>query len=887
MLQIEPERRPKHYRLLWCSLKQRMAASLIVLAFCPVQFAAALEPHSQTQADDSEFLSPTDAARPNTASPSKGDRTVSNDPTLFVNPEETSPEAIAEKTAGHPRLFGARNIASPPQTYAEKTAGSVSVSVPGPEKSTDIADTTNQGSDALNTAAGDPKVPDAVVKDAPIDERDAYELVRSGFVADKPEGTLLYLKGKNSLDTSFPDAIKRALQKNLAIKFQEKTYEKSASTVTRAKAAFDPVFNVSLAGNQVDSYDRQEFMTRKRISFETLQSAFSQNLSFPTTGDAFTVPSPGLFINKGAFDFASQRSESQQQSATANLSEQVPWGPVFNASLTTLRQETVFSDSTSNSNEVGLDTRTLLNLQGFNLQPGIFYQSQSRFNDANNPKSARQRPWTSDLNLNLTVPVPCCKDFGPYGSAEVPIKFAKIGRERAYWQVQSAINGTMLNVNTAYWELVRSVRRLDVTTKNRKNIGTVVKQTQDLLNANRATNYEKSQIDAEYARLRGLEESAWANFVVASNNLKQILYYEKEAVLVPIGYGPLLGDIVIDSQEDARHSALEKNPDLQAIRTDERSAEVSLKFANNQSRPDLRLSSGVSFNQSAAVYGYNDIGPSLKSIFNPDSRIGFVALNFHVPWGNRPAEAELAKAEQQYLEAEKNLTQEINFIEQNVDNSLEAVASAKHQVTLARKNLEIATRVFATTLQLAEQGRVPDLAAGKSNPAFTIVSKNDDLLQAAFRYIDAQIFLKESEGQLLAGEGIIASRLSEAFNISVTPVDPVDYNGVDKNGVAIAIAKDGDKAPPVQPANEPFVKPIAGQTAVPSANAPVTEKAVEKSEQTQSDKATGEKSDAKAGSPVEKVRDEKVSADQSAPVKTSVEQGLSDNSKDAEKEQGK
>jgi len=679
----------------------------------------------------------------------------------------------------------------------ERTAKPVPVSVPGPETPINIADQPPEKPQP--TAAGDEKTAGA----DKLSEKEATELIESGFGVANPEGALKFFKGKKKEDLTFPNAVKAAIQRNLAIRFQKNNYEKTDDQIIQAKAVFDPVLNVNLTGSQFDSNDRREFLRRKRLSFELLDAGF-KNDTLIAQDDIVNEFSPDAFGTVGAFDTPSSRSRSRSQDIATALTQQIPWGSSFSAILNSTRNSQIFSSSvtaTDTPNSVYVNNGLPLpNVHPFqqlgvapppannkgvdpngNIHQPIFFQAK-RVSSSASQLGKGALNWVSTFNVNLQVPLPHMKDFGPYGPTEVPIKFAKITQQRAYWTLQSVINSTMVSVNNSYWELVRTTRRLEVAVKNRKNVEEIAKQGEDLLKLNRSTAYEKSQVDASVANLRGVEQGAWTNYIAASNTLVNILYYEKEQVLLPAGYAEMLGGATIETPDQAHQSALENNPDLQGAKVDRDFAQVALKFANNQSRPDLKLVVGINFVQSSSNglsgglptgFGYNDLGPSIKHIFSPDIRDSFVGLNFRMPWGNRAFEAELGKAEETYTQSEKTVTQTANSVEQSVDNGLEALESARQQLENAKSNVDIAEKVYGNVVDLWSKGLVPPLAANKSYPAFEVITKNNDLLQARFRYIDGQIKLKQAEGQLLGAQGMLAAHFSEVFKISITPTEPL------------------------------------------------------------------------------------------------------------------
>ena len=641
--------------------------------------------------------------------------------------------------------------------------------------------------------AGAPAVP-------PVDEKAANELIKSALAAQGATGALAYFKDKRLTESSFAKAVKEALERNLTIRFSEKNYEKSDAAITQAKAIKDPVFNVSLNGTQKDTYIRREYIVRRRFVQNELQNrigdVFSQvpdtNQPNPTSStdtalvsdDVITVvPSVDGFSTRGAFEQASARSKSRSETLTTNYLHQLPWGSAFSWSLSSTHNKILLAENRSEDsfhidnpddpssaifNSMDAKGNLIPRKNHLVVSPGtphtVFYEMDARI------AGWVQEEWASNFSLQLTVPVPYSKDWGPNGSAEIPTKQAMVAQERAYWQLQSAINSTLLNVNNAYWGVVSAVRRLEVTITNRKSLEQILKQTEDLLKLNRVTDYEISQAKTQVKGAQVAEEGAWQVYVSASNALKHLLNYDKDAVLLPVGYaGDLAGGITFKAG-DVLPLALASNPDLRIAKASVDLAAVSLKFAHNQVRPDLKVTSGVNWNQNGAPFGFSHFYNSLDNLFRADTRNGFVTLNYRVPWGNRPAEDALDLAEEQYKQSEKSMAAVAGAVSRQVNDAVAAVLSAREQTAIAFKNTQKAEEVLKLVTDLWAQGRVPDTAAVKNTPTFTLLAKNTELLSARLRYIVAQIGLKQAEGQLLAAQGIIAARYSEDLKISVKPV---------------------------------------------------------------------------------------------------------------------
>jgi len=636
----------------------------------------------------------------------------------------------------------------------------------------------------------------------PVDEKAAYELVKSAVAAEAASGALAYFKNKKLTESSFAKALKEALERNLSIRFSEKNYEQSDAAITQAKAIKDPVFNVSLNGTQTDTYERREYIVRRRFIASNLeqqiQGVFSsappesqpspeQQLQASNQGDTITIfPNVDALSTRGAMEVASNRSLLRTEQLTTTYLHQLPWGPAVSWTLSTIHNKIILEQSRSeDSVPIGgfpdpSDPTSAVFMQNDGhgnhvkrkrplvVSPGTpdtaFYDTDAR--TAGFPQEA----WTANFSINLSVPVPYSKNWGPNGPVEVPYKLAKVAQERAYWQLQSAINSTLLNVNNVYWGVVGSIRQLEVVTTNRKNLEQILKQTEDLLKLSRVTDYEISQAKTQVKSAQGAEESAWAAYVSASNRLKNLLNYDKDAVLLPVNYaGDLAGGITFQAA-DVLPLAMANNPDLRMAKADLDTAAISLKFAHNQVRPDLKINSGVSWSENAFPFGYGKFYSALNDLFRADTRNGFVSLNYRVPWGNRPAEDALNLAEEQYKQSGKSMSSLANTVSKNVNDAVAAVLSAREQAALALKNMQKAEEILKLVSDLWSQGRVPDTGAVKNSPTFTLMAKNSDLLSARLRYIQAQIGLKQAEGQLLAAQGIIAARYSEDLKITVKPV---------------------------------------------------------------------------------------------------------------------
>jgi hypothetical protein len=719
-------------------------------------------------ADESVFASPDQpAVAPESKPVAEKPVAPKPDETAFTSAAQGAPK-VEIPAGSEPALRAA--VLKTVKTHAvlkESPAGTPAQTTSPAEQAVDARYTPQVTVQEVNVSAADPAKPDAA----------AGDVVRSTVLIQSPQGVMGYFRGKTLLETTFSQAVQRALERNLVVRFSEKGYEKSGHAIKQARSVFDPVFNFAFNATQFDAFDRREWFDRKRNIAGELENDVRNSIfsAFQASNPDQTVEG---FVKRGAFDFASNRGENRTETLTESFTQQIPWGSFFNFSFTQKRNRTVFAESTTENSFTILDTD--VNGDPIFLADGQTQRRRSVFYEQHfRSSSIPQSTWTSFFSVKLVVPLPYTKDWGPYGPNEVNIKLAEIGRSQAYWVLQGTINDTLANLSGAnpkalgvagYWDVVRAVRRLELTNATIKSMETVLKHTDELLQANRSTAYEKTLVQQQLSSLKRVEQVQWQSYAVASNALRKLLDQDREVIVLPVGYANLLSGVPPQTNEDAIAIAMANNPDLQAAKASVCASQITLKFAHNQARPDLKLTTGISFFESDAVFGYNSLLPAIGNVWKPDNRTGFIVLNYRVPWGNRPAEEFIHEDEQLYRQQQKRLSATANQVTQFVNDALTSLVSAREQLAIAEKNKQIIDRIYTQLLELWNAGKVADLGPGKNSPAFQIISKNNDVLSAGFRLVDAQIALRKAEAQLLAAEGVLATRYSDELKISLKPI---------------------------------------------------------------------------------------------------------------------
>jgi outer membrane protein TolC len=681
-------------------------------------------------------------------------------------------------------------------------------------------------------AAGKPVVEGRVDEFALVDaakqatEQELAALIRRELAAD---GAASRLAGRKLVELSPRSAAMSALETNLAIQRADIARRVAEAAIVEAKAVFNPVLLLSFAYNRSETFTRIERDLRLRpasrvdargrniVGSDPTADTRTQRLqpsadsrspsqrpgndlavnadragaavgstggltagvagpggasvSIPGAAAPASTSAPAGTLADNA-DPRSPRAEfvnprPETLSPTRVVASQAPLtGPTesFNYNVTVFQQLPWGANLTVAYQAVDQDTFFINNSQVF----------------ANNPDPARafvgfgsyDRPWVSSLLLNFVLPLPGSKDFGPLADQHVNIRLAELARDRAFWDVATTVNTTLRDVELGYWRLVNGLLSLETTVTNRERLEQLLARTDRILGQGAATNYDMAQVEAELARVQGQQESAWNEYIVASNDLVRLLNIKQDSLLLPSGYtGPLREAYPIEPDKAlAQGSAA--NPELRAVNFDVRAADLEQQRRTARTRPDVSLQGQARFSQSNRVYGHESFGDSLGNIADPDTISQRYAVNYRYPWGNYPFKARLSQAlaltEQQQLQARAT----DNNIQRDLGNGLAALATAGERIAITESNLKLAELAFQKAVQRQDQREVTE---------YEIVQQNQRLLTARLDQIRALTDRKQAEVQVLAALGTL--RGSYAERMAQTELDRHRLKLLAANGV--------------------------------------------------------------------------------------------------------
>ncbi|MGI9303825.1 MAG: TolC family protein, partial [Gammaproteobacteria bacterium] len=321
--------------------------------------------------------------------------------------------------------------------------------------------------------------------------------------------------------------------------------------------------------------------------------------------------------------------------------------------------------------------------------------------------------------------------------------------ERAAQDLSAVANNVLRETDRAYWELVRSLKQLQIAIQQRELLEQQASRAGNQFRAGRITTYDKAQVDANLEVTRNLEEIAWNNLALNSNVLVDLLDYESGQTIVPVAYSELLGELFEFDAEEAFETARSRNPEFKASELALQSSDILLTHRKQQTRPDLRLVATLGLVQTDRVLGYESFGDSVSNLFDPDQNDFFVGISYRYPFGNKALKSALTQARLSRDQAQAQLQLTENAIVQDINSITATAYSAQARVGQTRAGVDLS--------QLAYD-KARDRAGSQGVTEFELLSRLNSLLGARSAYIDALVDYRQSQAQLLAAQGVLAER---------------------------------------------------------------------------------------------------------------------------------
>gem|GEM_PF-2221637 len=567
------------------------------------------------------------------------------------------------------------------------------------------------------------------------------------------------------------------LERNLALAAGHRAPERSQELLKEAQAVFDPVFEVSIGFNRKDTYTRTKAgLVRPKTFYATgndpngsrrfnvknywdLPNSDSPQvvaLEYYRNPDPDTGVVTAETIKLLDAEVAAGNMTSDERNAIINSGAT---GPMSLGTSTTPVQDTITASpgrSATKGHPEQKITYTLgvtqqlpwggtLTLTDTTIQQKVWYRTDHYWESGQ---------FTSNLSGVLDMPLPYTKGFGSDNPNGIAIRKAEIARGRADWELKALLNGTLRDVDLAYFELARRLEALETTVANRGLAGQLQGQVKRLFDAGEATRVQMAVAEGEAAKADLRVEQALQSYLNASIQLGGLVgdpgATKGETIFLPYGHANEVRQVRTFDAKAAMATARENRPDFFLSKADLESAQADLALARNQALPDVRAGMAFGLNENGSVYGYQHPVQSHWRLMEPDSSSHTYSLAYSYPLLNRGPDARVDRTQLGVNDRELGVRDTETQVRRELTERLAALQSARSRAGQAGREAATLRRTYDSLVRLRDIGQVSE---------DQLINTSRRLLSAELARIDAMTEGKQAETSLLAAQGVIAREL--------------------------------------------------------------------------------------------------------------------------------
>jgi outer membrane protein len=406
-----------------------------------------------------------------------------------------------------------------------------------------------------------------------------------------------------------------------------------------------------------------------------------------------------------------------------------------------------------------------------------------------NNQRASSNSFFSSLNpsyspsLAISLSQPLLQNFG-WRFATINVRIAESGQRQSQWNYAQSLQDFVQRIGGEYWNVVLAEENLEVARAALRFNEDLVRQNAIAVKVGTLAPLDLQEAQSAAATAQANVYTAEANLKGARVQLRQDVMLNPNGVFIPSEIEPATKpnpqEPISENEERALETAVQFRPSLAGMREAIRSALLQVKYAKNQTLPQLNLGAQIGTTATAGTalctsFGTQTVGNCSTGVPNPvpppsyfkGNKLPFggtygsalnrmwnfsfynyaAVLSFEMPLDNAVARAAVAQARVQYaqsrLQYRAALSQAVSDVESSIANLFadQKRAAATAQATYyARQSLhdeEVRFRVgMATThdlLQFQEEE----------------VSAEGNQVQAEVDLENAKLALRHSEGTLL------------------------------------------------------------------------------------------------------------------------------------------
>lgn len=397
-------------------------------------------------------------------------------------------------------------------------------------------------------------------------------------------------------------------------------------------------------------------------------------------------------------------------------------------------------------------------------------------------------------SLALSLSQPLLRNFG-LDFATINVRIAEENQKASQFSYEQQLSDFTLQVASDYWNVVRAEENLEVAREAYKLATDLVRQNEISLRVGVLAPLDVQEAQSEQATDAANVYGAENTLAVARATLRQDVMLNPSHRFMPQQIEPSDKprgpENVAADEEQSLELAMQYRPELASMRELIRSLLLQVKYAENQTMPQLNLgaqfgltsTSGLAKCFSATAFlapgakGNCDVPGETKPKSGLESPFGGIygdalnnmwsfgfynyaaVLSFERPLMNDAAKAALSQARIAYEQQRLSYRELVSQIVLDVENQISTVSSGVKQV--------VATGVasdYARESLRAEQERY---RVGMAN-THELLQFQEELVAALGNHVNAQVNLELAKLTLKHAEGT----LLRSFNVSFVPEDP-------------------------------------------------------------------------------------------------------------------
>jgi len=344
-------------------------------------------------------------------------------------------------------------------------------------------------------------------------------------------------------------------------------------------------------------------------------------------------------------------------------------------------------------------------------------------------------PETSEWQVQLKA----TENLFAGGGIHSSIQGAKLGRDAALYDLQSAVNAALLDVRTRFYNVLLTREKVQVQEENVKLFERQLQDAQNQYKAGSVSNFEVLRAQVSLA-------NAQPDLITARNDYRIAIEQLRQSLGVPAGprgtaaaFPEVVGSLDTAPETYELDSALamahERRPELLSLSKRQDAGEQSVVNAKSTYYPNLAavgsyewfgagLAQGGTYNANGWLFGLQ----SSWAIFDGRATAGHV----------RQARSLLEQARISYSSEELAIDVEVRQALSSLDEAAELVAASKKTVGEADEALRLANARY-------HAGTATQLDVLTSQVSLTQARTNE--LQANYTYLTAAAAMRKAVGQ--------------------------------------------------------------------------------------------------------------------------------------------